>query len=159
MPAKVDRPVPFLRRWRSVRVVVADTSMRPALEPGDRLLVERFRAGSAGPRPGDVVVVPDPDGSGRWLVKRVAACGPARVFVVRRGVVVRPADDAGPPPDDAIDDVQVPYGSVFVMSDGGAGGRDSRTFGPVPVGGLVGVAWWRYAPRGRAGPVPEPATT
>jgi signal peptidase I len=46
-------------------VVVAGTSMSPALDPGDRLLVLRLR-----PRVGDVVAVAR---EGRTIVKRVAA--------------------------------------------------------------------------------------
>jgi nickel-type superoxide dismutase maturation protease len=50
------------------RVAVEGGSMRPALEPGDRLLVVRRRAY----RPGTVVAVADPR-DGRLLVKRVAS--------------------------------------------------------------------------------------
>jgi signal peptidase I len=157
VPANDGPPVRFLRRWRSLRVVVSDDSMRPTLVPGDRLLVDRLRPDSPGVDPGDVVVVRDPDGSERWLVKRVAAVGPARVFVVRDGVAVRSAADAEPPPADAIDEIPVPAESVFVLSDGGARGRDSRAFGPIPRGRLVGRAWWRYGPPGRVGLVPERA--
>jgi nickel-type superoxide dismutase maturation protease len=53
------------------RVEVAGGSMRPALEPGDRLLLVRRRSY----RPGAVVAVADPR-DGRLLVKRVAAVEP-----------------------------------------------------------------------------------
>ncbi len=52
--------------------------MRPALEPGDRLLVVRGRR----PRPGDVVAVADPRQPARVVVKRVTAVGRAGVTVV-----------------------------------------------------------------------------
>lgn len=42
--------------------------MRPALEPGDRLLVLRW----LGPRPGSVVAASDPRFPSRTIVKRVA---------------------------------------------------------------------------------------
>jgi nickel-type superoxide dismutase maturation protease len=58
------------------RVEVAGDSMRPTLEPGDRLLVVR-RGRQA--RPGDLVTVPDPRERGRVVVKRVAATGEGRV--------------------------------------------------------------------------------
>src|SRR5436305_1226061 len=57
------------RRAPLRRVTVHGDSMRPALEPGDRLLVVGFLR----PRPGDVVAVVDPRDAGRVLVKRVAA--------------------------------------------------------------------------------------
>jgi nickel-type superoxide dismutase maturation protease len=59
------------------RVVVEGGSMRPALEPGDRLLLVRRRTY----RPGAVVAVPDPR-DGRLLVKRVAGVAPDGRLVV-----------------------------------------------------------------------------
>jgi len=58
-----------LWRWRPLgRVEVTGDSMRPALLPGDRLLVLR-----GGPIPhGDVVAVADPRQPARTVVKRVA---------------------------------------------------------------------------------------
>jgi nickel-type superoxide dismutase maturation protease len=53
-------------------------SMRPSLEPGDRLVVVRTRR----PRPGQVVALDDPRQPGRVVVKRVAAAGDAGVTVV-----------------------------------------------------------------------------
>ncbi len=54
------------------RVEVEGGSMRPALEPGDRLLLLRRRRYG----PGTVVAVPDPRGTGRLLVKRVVGVEP-----------------------------------------------------------------------------------
>lgn len=51
------------------RVVVEGDSMRPALEPGDRLLVLPWLR----PRPGTVVAAADPRDPARTIVKRVAA--------------------------------------------------------------------------------------
>jgi len=50
------------------RFVVADTSMRPTLQPGDRLFVFQWPA----PRPGDLVVLREPDRQRTFAVKRVA---------------------------------------------------------------------------------------
>ena len=47
--------------------------MCPTLAPGDRVVALRCHR----PRPGDVVVLPDPRLPSRTLVKRVAAVGPA----------------------------------------------------------------------------------
>ncbi|MEM9875144.1 MAG: nickel-type superoxide dismutase maturation protease [Myxococcota bacterium] len=57
---------------------VAGDSMRPTLGPGDVVAVrKRGRA----PRVGDVVVVRDPERSGKVLVKRVRSLGRATVAV------------------------------------------------------------------------------
>ncbi len=52
--------------------------MRPALEPGDRLVVVR----GCRPRPGQVVAVADPRQPGRVVVKRVADVSGAGVVVL-----------------------------------------------------------------------------
>jgi signal peptidase I len=110
-------------------VVVRDDSMRPELAPGDRLWVD--------PRPGrplargEIVVFRDPETPGRLLVKRVVGLGGDR-----------------PVPGPAF-----PGGSVYVEGDNPGASRDSRTFGPVPRGAVVGVAWFRYAPAARRGPL------
>lgn len=56
-----------MTHWPLRRVAVNGDSMRPALEPGDRLLV----AGFLRLNPGDVVAVVDPREPNRVLVKRV----------------------------------------------------------------------------------------
>ena len=70
---------------RSRRVVVAGTSMTPALHPGDRLLIvpwPRIRAG-------DVVALPDPRQPDRLIVKRVTVVDRAA------GTVTVAGDNAG----------------------------------------------------------------
>ena len=57
---------PF-RRFR-----VEDESMRPTLEPGDYVLVNRWAYRLRSPGPGDLVVVQDPEVPKRFLVKRVS---------------------------------------------------------------------------------------
>lgn len=106
-----------------------DESMRPAFLPGDRILID-----PAPGRPlvrGDVVVVRDPESAGRLLLKRVAALEGER----------------GP------DGLIVPPGRVYLLGDLASASRDSRAFGSVPVASVEGVAWWRYAPARRRGPV------
>ncbi len=55
-----------LRRFR-----VEDDSMRPALEPGDYVLVNRWAYKFRPPARGDLVVLRDPEVPQRFLVKRV----------------------------------------------------------------------------------------
>jgi nickel-type superoxide dismutase maturation protease len=70
-------PACAMKHWLVRRVAVHGDSMRPALEPGDRLVVVGFLR----PRPGDVAAVVDPRDGERVMVKRVAA-------VDRTGVTV-----------------------------------------------------------------------
>jgi len=108
------------RRLRSRRLVVVDRSMRPTLEPGDRLRFDPGAYRQVLPKVGEIVVLEDPEGRVRWLVKRVSQ--------------VTAADRA-----------------VEVVGDAGGNVRDSRTFGPVPLGAVVGRVYRRYFPPERAG--------
>jgi nickel-type superoxide dismutase maturation protease len=60
------------------RLVIQGASMRPTLEPGDRVITTR----AVRIRPGDIVAVPDPRRPDRLLVKRVATVEGAQVTVV-----------------------------------------------------------------------------
>jgi nickel-type superoxide dismutase maturation protease len=106
--ARASNPVPAARRprWRDRgRVVVRDGSMRPALDPGDRLLVDRGAYRLRPPSVGEIVVLVDPDEPQRWLVKRIAAVDRNERTVDVRGDATEVARDSrrfGPVPFDSI---------------------------------------------------------
>ncbi|MEI6271594.1 MAG: S26 family signal peptidase [Chloroflexota bacterium] len=113
------------RIWRAV---VAETSMTPALQPGDTLLL--LPAGPYGlpwlratPRAGSIVVV---ERDGRLDVKRVAAS----------------PRDLPQTPD-----------ALWLLGDNAAASNDSRQGGPVPLSALRGIAIFRTGPSGRRGRV------
>ena len=86
--------------WAFDRVEVHGTSMSPTFEPGDRLLlVRRLRR----LRPGDLVALDDPRGTGDRLVKRVAAV---------RGDEVEVAGDNAPSSTDSRAFGAVPLASI-----------------------------------------------
>lgn len=115
--------------------------MRPAIEPGDWLLVDPTIV--RWPRRGSVVLFREPDGE-TLAVKRVAA-GPGDRVPFADGHLELAEDEAwllG----DATDEE--------VSAAGFGRPVDSRRFGPVPLDLLVGRAWFRYAPRDRIGRIP-----
>ena len=118
------------------RVLVTEDSMRPALEPGDWLLVDPTIR--VWPRRGSVVVVREP-GSELLAVKRVAA---------RPGDVIRTTD--GP--------IRLSPTQAWLLGDDRTVSVDSRRYGPVELDRLVARAWYRYGPRGRAGGLERVAT-
>lgn len=70
---------PALRRLRrswEARVTVKGRSMEPALREGDWLLVDPDAFRLQAPAPGELVVLPDPRWTERWLVKRVTGLDP-----------------------------------------------------------------------------------
>jgi signal peptidase I len=105
--------------------------MRPALEPGDWLLVDP--AVRTWPRRDSIVVVREP-GSEVLVVKRVAA-GPGDVVRTLDGPVLLAPDQA------------------WLLGDDRSRSVDSRTYGPVPLDRLLARAWFRYGPLRRLGRV------
>ncbi len=141
-----------LRRARSLRVRVHDRSMTPNLAPGDRLLVDPAAFRISAPQRGDLVILHDPADPERLLIKRVVGVPGDLVRATRAGVVHPLIPSAEPPDDpDALEELEVPPGHLFVLSDRPGRARDSRQFGPVPLAAIVGRAWYRYGPLGRRG--------
>jgi nickel-type superoxide dismutase maturation protease len=65
-----------LRRSWQARVAIEGRSMEPALEPGDWILVDPDAYRRTSPRPGELVIAPDPREPSRLLLKRVGSIGP-----------------------------------------------------------------------------------
>lgn len=115
--------------------------MRPAIEPGDWLLVDP--TSDRWPRRGSVVVFREPD-SGELAIKRVAARPGERVPYADGYLIL--GDDEAWLLSDASD--------AALMELGIGQPVDSRRYGPVPVDLLVSRAWFRYAPGRRIGRIP-----
>ena len=112
--------------------------MRPAIEPGDWLLVDPTVA--RWPRRGSVVVFREPD-SGELAIKRVAGTPGDRVPFAD-GYLILGTDEAW-----LLSDAS----DAELEAAGHGRPVDSRRYGPVPVELLAGRAWFRYAPLRRIG--------
>jgi hypothetical protein len=117
--------------------------MTPALEPGDRLLVDPMAYRATPPAVGDIIVFVDPQQPDRWLIKRVAGVGPGQFERSSAGLATAPSDGA-------VESINLPAGTVYVTGDA-PGTRDSGRFGPIPLLAVVGRAYYRYAPVVRRG--------
>ncbi|GAA2884669.1 S26 family signal peptidase [Streptosporangium fragile] len=106
-------------------VTVRGVSMEPTYREGERVLVRR--ASLAAVRPGQVVVVADPVPPGRWIIKRAAAV-PGDPVPEEVAAAVRAAPGA-----------RVPAGHLVLLGDNPAASADSRRFGYVSGGRLLGV--------------------
>ncbi|GHF88793.1 signal peptidase I [Streptomyces thermodiastaticus] len=148
-------------------------SMQPALDIGDRVLVNKvaYRFG-ASPRRGDVVVF---DGTGYFghadYIKRVVGVGGDHVVCCdkegRIQVNGRPVDESaflypGDRPSTVPFDVVVPDGTLFVLGDHRGSSSDSRDHlgspggGMIPVDDVVGRADWIVWPFGRLAHLARP---
>lgn len=120
--------------------------MRPAIEPGDWLLVDPTIR--RWPRRGSVVVFREPEAD-VLAIKRVAAAP---------GDVVHGVRVTDPETGQEVEvTIRLIPGEAWLLGDDPAVSVDSRRYGPVALDRLVGRAWFRYAPLRRVGFLRRPA--
>jgi signal peptidase I len=132
-------------------------SMEPTLMVNDRILVAKFLYRFQPIQRGDVIVFRYPVNPQRDFVKRVIGL-PGNVAQVKEGVVyingqrisekgytIKPEYDGNYGP------VTVPRGDYFVLGDNRGNSEDSRFFGYVPRGNIIGKAIFIYWPPDRIG--------
>jgi signal peptidase I len=135
---------------------IPSDSMAPTLRSGDQVIVDKRAYRGAVPRRGDLAVFREPR-TGDILLKRVVAVGGDTVGIEDGVLVVdgrRPREPYADP--EAIDSVyfgpvRVRPGTVFVLGDNRANSEDSRDFGAVPTGRLIGRVRARIWPPARWG--------
>ena len=157
----------------SSRFVVSGDSMLPNFDHDQYILVRRLDR-VEGPRRGDVVVFQHHLRPGISLLKRVVGLPGDRVRVTEGRVYVdgrlleepylhggtqapaaaapRSSGGAGPGTEWTLHE-----GQYFVLGDNRSHPHpdDSRRFGPVEMGSIVGAAWFRYWPPSAWGRLPS----
>ena len=118
--------------------------MRPAIQPGDWLLVDPTTV--RWPRRGSIVVVREPE-SDVLAIKRVAACP---------GDLVRDVEVTDPNTgDELVVTIRLGPDEAWLLGDDLGPSVDSRRYGPVSLDRLVARAWLRYWPLRRIGRLPR----
>ena len=127
--------------------------MGPVVSEGQRLMVNRLAYHRSPPRRGDLVLVRDPVEPGMWYVKRIIGLPGEHVQMDGDNVSINGEaleepyahgrnGAASPFPNQWVPD----EAEYFVLGDRRQDSRDSRTFGPVESGQIIGKVWVRYWP-------------
>lgn len=136
-----------INRWLLSTVVVQGRSMMPTLEDGDRCLLNRLSYIYTSPKRGDLVVLRD-RGETDLAVKRIIALPGEMVRLSHGSIYVNgrplyePYLESGTmtvPPGGADHVYQVGDHEYFVLGDNRAESEDSRFYGPVARGKIVGT--------------------
>jgi signal peptidase I len=146
----------LLRAFVAEPFRIPSGSMEPTLRPGDSVLVSKLAYRDAGPRRGQLAVFHAPR-TGELLLKRIVAVAGDTVAIEDGALYVDGRRRIEPYADPrAIDSeyfgpVRVRPGTVFVLGDNRADSIDSRAFGAVTTGSLLGRVVARIWPPGRWG--------
>ncbi len=141
----------------TVRVVVEGPSMRPTLMSGEWIIINRLAYRFNQPRRGDVVVfLPPSNAQTDDLIKRVIGL-PGETLVIREGGIFIDDRKLSEP---YAKGLTFPEGKwelgedqMFVMGDNRELSLDSRTFGSIPLGDVVGSALVIIWPPAEWGPL------
>jgi signal peptidase I len=141
--------------------VIPSESMRPTLEKGDRILVDKFFYHLEEPRRGDLVVFDSVEEPGTFFVKRVIGLPGERVTVAGTEVFLddRPlsepyremARSLDAEPEVTPQSHLVEPEHLYMLGDDRLNSRDSRVWGTLPRTRVVGRALLRYWPPQRLG--------
>jgi signal peptidase I len=125
--------------------VVEGVSMEPGLHGGQVLLINKAAYWFGSPHRGDVIVFRAPQDHDRVFVKRVIGL-PGEEVKIENGKVYIDGEPL-PEPDFIVEDhsdyspVNVTSGHYFVLGDNRDQSSDSRQWGMVPEGDIIGKAW------------------
>jgi signal peptidase I len=163
--------VAYIRQNLLEAFYLPTNSMSPAFRSGDRILVNKAHWRIEQVKRGDVVVFKAPDHASHKYIKRIIGLPGETITIDGDDVkvngykvtipgaaaesnpgdtpspVAAPADDGDRRrPDDGAGKQQIPPGMCFVLGDNLANSNDSRAFGPVALGNVLGVVEYIYLP-------------
>jgi signal peptidase I len=134
----------------TARIKVESTSMLPTLRTNDYVVVNKLAYKLGGPKRGDVIVFKyPPDPTQIPYIKRVIGLPGDRIHIAEGKVYINEVQLTEPylkVTTNQGGDWTVPEDSLFVMGDNRNGSSDSRAWGMVPLGNVIGKAEVIYWP-------------
>jgi signal peptidase I len=158
--------VAYIRQNLLEAFYLPSDSMSPAFRNGDRILVNKAHWRIDQLKRWDVVVFKAPDHANRNYIKRIVGLPGEIVTIEGDDVKVNghkvtfpgateesksgdapPADDRDRQwPDEGAGLTPIPPGMCFVLGDNRGNSNDSRAFGPVALGNVLGIVEYIYLP-------------
>lgn len=140
--------------------IVSGESMYPTFNNRDYLIVDELSYEIGHPKRGDVVIFRYPKDPKRFFIKRIIGLPGERLHVGAEGVTIYNDEYpggfkltepyAGHMENIGIQDIVLDEGTYFVMGDNRPASSDSRVWGPLPEKMIIGKAWARLLPLGKA---------
>lgn len=147
---------------------VTGSSMLPNFEDGEYILTDKVSYHFHHPQRGNVIVFKAPKNEQKDFIKRIVAIPGEKIKLERGNIFIDgkkleesylPADMVTLPKSLVTEgqEVLIPLGEYFVMGDNRQHSSDSRDWGTVPEGLIIGKAWLRYWPINKISFIPQAA--
>jgi signal peptidase I len=147
--------------------IVSGASMEPTFQTGQYLIVDELTYHFEEPQRGDVIIFKYPLDPSQYFIKRIIGL-PGETVQIKGGAVsvIKTDGTTLPLPESYIKNigngadmsVTIPTGQYFVMGDNRPESSDSRYWGLLPRGNIVGRAFVRLLPVNEIGVLPGSVT-
>lgn len=149
----------FLLQATIQSFIIVGISMKPSLQDGQRLLVNKASYYLHEPERGDVLIFQPPGNKQEDYIKRVIALPGETVEIKKETVYVNgsPLKETyiKTPPQYTLEPEKIPEGSYFVLGDNRNNSNDSHNGWVVPRQNIVGKAWLSIWPPDTWGFIPD----
>ncbi len=146
---------------------IRGASMEPTFESGDYIFTSKITYKLRTPERGDVIVFRSPRNPDIEFIKRIIGLPGDTIEIKSEEIFVNgkqlqenyiaaktPLWEGGFIKDSEVK--VVPAGELFVMGDNRPRSSDSREFGFIPLGSIIGQVFYRYFPSNKMGSIPNP---
>ncbi len=132
---------------------ITGTSMEPTLDNGEMIIAEKMTSRLDKLERGDIIVFKQPENKNIFVIKRIVGLPGDTITLTKESVFVNGSELN----EDYVkthqilvgseeENIEVPLGSYFLMGDNRGNSTDSRKWGPIAQGDVVGRAVIVFSP-------------